>query len=699
MRPTWSTSLLIATLAASVLLTGAAPQTKANLGTVAPRAAASAVVPALDHIFIVIMENTSASSIIGNTTQAPYINSLAKQYAYSSNYFAITHPSLPNYLTLTGASSFGITSDCLPSACPVNATNIADRIEGAGKTWKAYMESMPAACGTTDSSPYAVKHNPFVYYNNIRTNTTRCKAHDVPLTQLATDLASTTTTPNFGWITPNMCNDMHDCSISTGDTWLSKQIPTILNSAAFTTQNSALILLWDEDDFTGTNQVEFVMAGTQVKKGYVSSTKSTHYSVMRTVEDAWNLAPLTTNDTAASPMADFFGVNVVGLCAAASLSGTPAAAPPDSTVALNATSSVCATPTYEFWVQQSGGTWKLAQGWGSSSFNWSNSGLAPGPHQLGVWARQSGSTASYDAYGITTSTVAVDNCVSAGIAPSLAPPQVRGTKVTFTGSATGCGSPQYRFWLKSPGAAWKAVQAYGTTTTWLLDSALYPSGNYQVGVWARQAGSTKAYDAFHIKTYWISPAAGCNVSALNAGVASPQAVGSSVTFTPQQAGCTGQYRFWLLPPGGAWKSVQSYGVGTTWTWNTAGYAPGVYQVGVWEGSASSPSTYKSFAFTTFALGVATCTSAGRSTNLAAPQVTGATIGFTATSTRCAGPQYKFWLMAPGGAWTLKQDYGAGTWSWSTAGLAPGTYQVGVWARQAGSTASYDAYFISTYRLT
>jgi acid phosphatase len=691
--------LLIAALAAPLFMVGTVQEAHAGPIAAAPRAAANALVPAFDHIFVVIMENTSASSIIGNTSQAPYINSLAKQYAYSSNYFAITHPSLPNYLTLTGASSFGITSDCLPSACPVNAANIGDRLDTAGTSWKAYMESMPAACRTTDSSPYVAKHNPFVYFNNIRTDATRCNSHVLPLTQLATDLKSASTTPRFGWITPNMCNDMHDCSISTGDTWLSNQVPAILNSAAFTTQNSALFLLWDEDDFTGTNQVELVVAGSQVKKGYISNTQYNHYSLMRTIEDAWNMAPLTSNDTAASPMTDFFGVNVAGLCAATSLAGTPATAPPDSIVAMNATSSVCATPKYQFWVQQSGGAWKLAQGWGGSSFNWSNAGLTPGPHQLGVWARQSGSTTSYDAYGITTSTISVDNCVSAGLATSLAPPQVRGTKVTFTGSATSCGSPQYRFWLKSPGAAWKAVQAYGTTASWLLDSALYPSGNYQVGVWARQAGSAKPYDSFHIRTYWISPAAGCNVSALNAGATPPQAVGSSVTFTPQQAGCTGQYRFWLLPPGGAWKSVQSYGVGTTWSWNTAGYAPGTYQVGVWEGSASSPSTYKSSAITSFAVGVATCTSTARTSSLVPPQVSGVSVAFTPTSTRCSAPQYEFWLMAPGGAWILKQGYGSGGWTWTTAGLAPGTYQVGVWARQSGSTASYDAYFISTYQLS
>src|SRR5882762_7402141 len=281
----------------------------------------SAVVPTFAHVVVVVMENTSASSIIGNTSQAPYINGLAAQYAYASNAFAITRPSLPNYLALTGASTFGITTDCSPAACPVNATNLMDRIEAAGLSWKAYMESMPSACSTADAYPYAVKHNPFVYYNDIRTNASRCQSHVVPFTQLTTDLQSASSLPAFSWITPNMCNDMHDCSIATGDTWLSQKIPSILSSPAFTTQNSLLILTWDEDDFSGNNRVDAVLAGSQVKKAYASNVSYNHYSILSTVEAAWGMAPLTSNDTSAATMTDFFGTPVVLVpCTSAGLS-------------------------------------------------------------------------------------------------------------------------------------------------------------------------------------------------------------------------------------------------------------------------------------------------------------------------------------------------------------------------------------------
>src|SRR5439155_1479474 len=260
----------------SAAVIGAVPSTASS----ATSATQSAVVPSFAHVVVVVMENKSASSIIGNTSQASYINGLAAQYSYASNDFAISHPSLPNYLALTGASTFGITSDCSPAVCPVNATNLMDRIESAGRSWKAYMESMPASCATSDAYPYAVKHNPFVYYNDIRTNASRCQSHVVPFTQLSTDLRSASTTPSYAWITPNMCNDMHDCSIATGDAWLKAQVPAILSSPAFTSQHSLLALTWDEDDFTGTNQVEFVLAGSQVKTRYVSSTGYDHYSLL-----------------------------------------------------------------------------------------------------------------------------------------------------------------------------------------------------------------------------------------------------------------------------------------------------------------------------------------------------------------------------------------------------------------------------------
>jgi len=117
----------------------------------------SSTLPVFTHVFIIVMENHEYNEIIGSSS-APYTNSLAKQYALATQYDAVTHPSLPNYLSLTGASTFGITTDC--EDCFVNQTNLADQIEASGRTWRAYMESMPSACDLTDSGTYAMWHNP-----------------------------------------------------------------------------------------------------------------------------------------------------------------------------------------------------------------------------------------------------------------------------------------------------------------------------------------------------------------------------------------------------------------------------------------------------------------------------------------------------------------------------------------------------------
>ena len=264
---------------------------------------AAGTVPAFDHIFTIVMENHSYGQIIGSGS-APYINSLAAKYGLATNYFAVAHPSLPNYLALTGGSTFGITSDC--TTCFVSAPNIAkDRVEASGRSWKAYMESMPKACFVGDSYPYMQKHDPFIYFNDIRTNAAECNKV-VPYSTLATDLKSAGTTPNYAWITPNMCNDMHDCSVSTGDTWLKNNVPAILNSAAYTTQNSLLMITWDEDNGSSGNHVATLVIAKSVPAGFRSGIHYTHYSLLRTVESAWGLSPLTGNDGGASPMSDFF---------------------------------------------------------------------------------------------------------------------------------------------------------------------------------------------------------------------------------------------------------------------------------------------------------------------------------------------------------------------------------------------------------
>ena len=284
------------------MLAGVAALAAALLVPVGPQTQASGV-PAYDHVFVIVMENHSYSEIIGSSA-APYINSLLPSGGLATSYYGVTHPSLPNYLTLTGASTYGINSDC--TTCWVSATNIADSLETAGASWKAYMESMPSACFIGDSGSYYQKHNPFIYFNDIRTNTSRCQSHVVPYTQLSTDLKSTSTTPSYAFISPNICNDMHDCSVQTGDSWLKQQVPLILGSAAFKTQHSLLALTWDEDDSSASNQVPLILLGTGVAAGSRSSVTYDHYSLLHTIELARGLPTLTSNDSSWNPITDLF---------------------------------------------------------------------------------------------------------------------------------------------------------------------------------------------------------------------------------------------------------------------------------------------------------------------------------------------------------------------------------------------------------
>ena len=260
-----------------------------------PPARAIAAVPAFSHVFTIVMENHEYGAVIGSAA-APYLNSLAASYGLATNYYAASHPSLPNYLALTAGSTFGIASDC--TTCYVNATNIADQVESSGRSWKAYMEDMPTPCFLGSwSGNYAMKHDPFVYFTDIRNNAARCAAHVVPFTQFGADMSSGQV-PKFVWITPNLCNDTHDCGVSTGDAWLRSVVPTITGSAAFH-NGGVLFITWDEGssnagccgDAWGGHVATLVISSRAIS-GYRSATPENHYSLLRTIEDGFRLGHL-----------------------------------------------------------------------------------------------------------------------------------------------------------------------------------------------------------------------------------------------------------------------------------------------------------------------------------------------------------------------------------------------------------------------
>lgn len=271
--------------------------------TAQPSATGTAIAPvrAYDHIVVIVLENQSFESVNRNP-QAAYLNSLAAQNAYAKAYSGVSHPSLPNYLALTGGSTFGITSDC--TGCFVAGPSVANSVEAAGLTWRAYNESMPSPCFAGDAYPYVQKHDPFYYYDSIRQSPSRC-SNIVPLTALGSDFASAATTPAFSLVTPNMCNDGHDCSLATTDGWLAKFVPSLMSSPGFTTGRSLLVVTYDEGE-SGSDRVLTVFAGRGVKAGFTSANQYNHYSLLRTVEDSLGLATLGQADQSAVSMKEFF---------------------------------------------------------------------------------------------------------------------------------------------------------------------------------------------------------------------------------------------------------------------------------------------------------------------------------------------------------------------------------------------------------
>ena len=265
----------------------------AVLGGTAVAAPTAQARPRVSHVVVVVMENQEYSSIIGNA-QAPYLNTLATRKVLLTDDHAITHPSLPNYLALTGGSTFGITSDCTTCSVRGAGTNLIDQFMGRNISWKAYMETMPSACYTGATSgpfpqQYAKRHDPFAYFDDIASSARRC-GHIVPYTRLATDLAQGAL-PTFAWVTPNVCDDMHSCSIATGDTWLSKNVPPILRGLG---ANGILIITWDEGSsnagccgVAAGGHIATIIAGPGAANHLRVSTPSDHYSVLQLIE--WSL--------------------------------------------------------------------------------------------------------------------------------------------------------------------------------------------------------------------------------------------------------------------------------------------------------------------------------------------------------------------------------------------------------------------------
>jgi len=248
-------------------------------------------VPAFNHVVVVVLENKSRAQVLGNPA-APAFNAFARRGAVLRAYRGVTHPRLPNYLALVSGSTHGISSDC--TSCTVGGRSLADTLEARKLTWKAYAEGLPRAGWTGPSrGRYAKKHVPFLYFRRVLDRPARLK-RVVPLTQLARDRAAGHL-PNFGLVVPDLCHDMHDCSVATGDAWLKRFLPPLLKLPG-----TAVFVVFDESD-TADPGVPALALGPLVRARSYSTSKMSHYALLRTIEEGFGL-PLLGQSARATPV-------------------------------------------------------------------------------------------------------------------------------------------------------------------------------------------------------------------------------------------------------------------------------------------------------------------------------------------------------------------------------------------------------------
>ena len=287
------------------------------------------------HVWVIMMENTGYSSLIGNAN-APWINQATARFGFARNSYGVTHPSQANYVAITSGSTQGVPND---NDVTINATNIVDQIESHGKTWTDYQQALSLcatkldhACG---NQLYERKHNPFVSYTDVQSSPARM-ARVVDLSQLDADLASGHVA-DYNFIAPDQCHDMHGrgaaatdpCSfsneqslIATGDAFLSGLVDKITSSSSWN-GNSVIFITWDESDYPfgdvsgcctavpGGGHVVTLTISHSAHEARVSDTPYNHYSILATIQDGWKLGCLgATCDRANVPrMTDLVGPN------------------------------------------------------------------------------------------------------------------------------------------------------------------------------------------------------------------------------------------------------------------------------------------------------------------------------------------------------------------------------------------------------
>jgi phosphatidylinositol-3-phosphatase len=269
-----------------------------------PSPVRTAAWPRIGHIYEIVLENHEAGSIIGNGA-APYINGLAQRFGLATNYTGVAHPSLPNYLALWSGSTQGVTDDAVHNF--TTGRTLADQITASGRSWHVAAENVPLGCFTGASSSggedgagtYVRKHEPAISWTSVSTSPSRC-ARITNFSHFDPGLGS------FWFIAPNLCHDMHDCSVAVGDAWLKGFLPRILGSAAFKA-NGLILLTFDEGSTStgGGGKVATIVISPKAKTTFSSAKAHNHYSLVRTIEALWGM-PCMAKSCSANTLREFF---------------------------------------------------------------------------------------------------------------------------------------------------------------------------------------------------------------------------------------------------------------------------------------------------------------------------------------------------------------------------------------------------------
>lgn len=255
----------------------------------------------MTKLLVVIEENHSLTQMQDGM---PYTFALARRFGYATNYSALTHPSLPNYIGIASGQTFGIADDDPPSAHQLPGQTVFGQALAQGKTASVYADAMPTNCATDSQGTYAVKHNPWAYFPLERKS---CLAHDVPLSSLWSDVQQGSL-PNAGMVVPDMCHDAHDCDLSVADRWVEDLMAKVFAGPDWKSGHLAVVVTADEDDQNEGNKVLTVVIHPS-QNHHVVTTRLDHYSLTRLYEDVTG-APHLANARTAASMSDAFGLPI-----------------------------------------------------------------------------------------------------------------------------------------------------------------------------------------------------------------------------------------------------------------------------------------------------------------------------------------------------------------------------------------------------